>query len=98
MSLYPLVPLLACLVSAVLATAILVSDARRKANRLAAALVSGASFWAFCEVMWHAQRDAPTALALVRLSGLGWVWIGPLVLHLFLELSPAPWRRRRSTP
>ena len=95
MSLYPVVPLLACLVSAVLATAILVRDSQRAANRLGAAMMACASFWAFCEVMWHGQNDAPSALALVKLSSLGWVWIGPLQLQLFLELSKRPWRRIR---
>ncbi len=95
MSLYPVVPLLACLVSAILATAILVRDNQRSANRLAAAVMACASFWAFCEVMWCGQSDANAALALVKLASLGWLWIGPLQLQLFLELSTQPWRRVR---
>lgn len=95
MSLYPVVPLLACLLSAILATAILVRDTQRTANRLACAVMVCAGFWAFCEVMWNGQRSGDAALALVKLASLGWLWIGPLQLQLFLELSTRPWSRVR---
>jgi signal transduction histidine kinase len=87
MSLYPLVPLLSCIVCAVLATAILARDASQTANRLAAGLIGGGSVWAFCEVLWHDQSDPAMALAIVRASALGWVWLAPLALHLFVELG-----------
>ena len=95
MTLYPVVPLLACLASAILATAILLRNNERTANRLGAAVMVCTSFWAFCEVMWHGQSDANAALALVKLASLGWLWIGPFQLQLFLELSTRPWRRAR---
>jgi signal transduction histidine kinase len=95
MTLYPVIPLLACLVSAILATAILVRAHQRTANRLAAAVMICASFWAFCEVMWHGQSDPNAALALVKLASLGWLWIGPFQLQLFLEVSTRPWLRVR---
>ena len=87
MLLYPLVPLVSCIICAVLASAILARDLGQPANRLAAGLLVGASFWAFCEVLWLGQSDPAVVLALARLSALGWVWMAPVSLHLFLELS-----------
>jgi signal transduction histidine kinase len=96
MNLYLALPLATCVVTAALAAAILSRDARQPVNRLAALLVGSAAFWSFCEVLWNAQTDPKVALALVKASALGWVWIGPLTLHLFLEITadPAPRVRR----
>jgi hypothetical protein len=69
------------------------------ANRLAALLIGGVSFWAGCEVLWNSSGDPASVLRLVRLSALGWAALGPLSLHLFLEITsdPAP-RVRRVLP
>jgi len=97
MKLYFLVPLLSCLASAMLGSAVLARDPRHPANRRFALLMLCAAFWAGCEVVWNTQQDAARALELVRLSSLGWIWVGPLGLQLFLELadegSGRPWRR-----
>jgi PAS domain S-box-containing protein len=99
MSLYSLVPLVSCIVLAVLASAILTRDSARATNRIAAALVAGATVWSFCEVLWNTGTDPRLVLVLVKASSLGWVWIGPLTLHLFLELTGRPMPRvRRSLP
>jgi len=95
MSAFALVPLLSCLICAVLATAILARDPSRLANRLGAGLVGGASFWALCEVLWSGQDDPDVVLLLVKLASLGWVWMGPLALHLILELTGDPMPRMR---
>jgi uncharacterized membrane protein YuzA (DUF378 family) len=78
---------------------VLAQDPRSRLNRRACLLVSGAAFWALCEVLWNTARDAETALALVRLSSLGWVALGPLGLEVLLEVAgrPAP-RARRALP
>jgi signal transduction histidine kinase len=96
-AIYPLVPLTTCVVLAALAAAILSRDTSQPVNRLAALLVGGSAFWAFCEVLWNGQTDPGVALALVKASAFGWVWIGPLALHLFLEITgqPAPALRHR---
>jgi PAS domain S-box-containing protein len=96
---YVLIPLMSCIVSAMLASGILARGHGDPRNRLAALVVSGASFWAFCEVLWNTQSDPASVLWLVRASALGWVWIGPLTLHLFLGLTgvAAP-RTRRALP
>ena len=95
MTFYLVVPLTTCLVTGALAAAILSRDARQPVNRLAALLVGGASLWSFFEVLWNAQSDPRVALALVKASALGWVWIGPLTLHLFLEITGDPMPRAR---
>jgi signal transduction histidine kinase len=94
-TLYPLLPLATCIVTAALAALILARDASRKANRLAALLVGGGSLWSGCQVLWSTQSDPAVVLALVKASALGWVWTGPLVLHLFLEITGEPMPRLR---
>jgi signal transduction histidine kinase len=96
---YVLVPLLSCVVCATVATAILIRGPEDTRNRLAATLIAGAGFWAFCEVLWNTSSDPARVLWLVRASSLGWVWIGPLTVHLFLGLTgaAAP-RARRALP
>lgn len=84
---YLLLPLIACVASAMLAVGMLCRDGTHRTNRVAAALTLGATFWAFCEVLWNTATDAQLALRLVRLSSAGWVAMGPLGLHLFLELT-----------
>jgi signal transduction histidine kinase len=86
---YVLIPLISCLVTAILASAIVTRGHGDPRNRLAALVVGGASFWAFCEVLWNTRSDAVAVLWLVRASTLGWVFIGPLMLHLFLGLTAA---------
>ena len=97
MSPYSLVPLATCLVTGALAAAILARDPAQARNRLAALLVGGATVWSFFEVLWNAHSDPVVVLRLVRASAFGWVWIGPLTLHLFLELTGQgmPLARRR---
>lgn len=87
MTLYLVILLTTCVVTAALAAAILSRDSRQSVNRLAALLVGSVALWSFCEVLWNAQADPKVALVLVKASALGWVWIGPLTLHLFLEIT-----------
>jgi signal transduction histidine kinase len=99
MSAYLLLPLTACLASSVLATALLTRDSRTLASRLSAALLLGATFWAGCEILWNTATDPSIVLTIVKLSAAGWVMIGPIGLHLILEVigEPAP-RIRRQLP
>ena len=92
MNLYLLLPMTACVASAMLTIAVLGRDGTQRANWVAAALTLGATIWSFCEVIWNASSDPERVLTLVRLSASGWVAMGPLGLHLFLELTG------RSTP
>ncbi len=94
MNLYLLLPLFACLASAMLTVGMLQRDGTHRANRIAAALTFGAMFWSLCEVLWATTTDPELALRLVRISSAGWVAMGPLGLHLFLELTGATSHRR----
>jgi signal transduction histidine kinase len=98
MWLYPLIPLLACLLSAVLALAMWARDPQDRSQRLATAVLGGNCLWAALELLWNVQDTAGDALALVRASALGWVWFGPLTLQLFLHLSGPPARLQRLLP
>jgi len=96
---YVVVPLVSCIASAMLAAAVLARDSQQHANRLAALLVGGVAFWAGLDVLWTTAEDPAVVRRLVTLSSLGWGALGPLSLHLFLEITgdPAP-RTRRLLP
>ena len=87
MPLYQLVPLVACIASAVLATAIFARDAASRTNRLAALLCAGVSVWALCEVIWNSRPDAESARFFIRCSAVGWIFLGPQILHLLRVIS-----------
>jgi len=84
---YVLVPLGSSIVAAISAGAIWTPDPAQKANRVAATLLAGSLVWAVCEVLWNTCENARVVLWLVRLSAFGWVWTGPVVLHLVLEIT-----------
>ena len=90
---YLLLPLIACITSAMLTTVILVRGDGQRASRVGAALTTGAAIWSFFEVLWNSADDPGLVLLLVRISSLGWIAIGPIALHLFFELTGQPQRR-----
>lgn len=90
---YLLVPLIACVSSAVLSVAVLARGSGDRTSRAGALLTGGAALWAFFEVLWNAADDPVDVLWLVKLSSIGWVAVGPLSLHLFLELTGTRARR-----
>jgi two-component system NtrC family sensor kinase len=98
MTLYLLIPLTAAVASAALASAIFIRDPAQRANRLAACMVAGVTLWSLCEVLWNLQSDADAARIFLRLSALGWVFIGPLSFDLMREITgeSRPGHRRTS--
>jgi signal transduction histidine kinase len=96
MNLLLLPPILACITCFVLAVAILGRSSQQRADRLAATLMLASGFWALCEILWGVAHDPDVVLTLVRLAALGWIPIGSLGLHLFLELTEHPAHRDRS--
>ena len=42
--------------------------------------------WSLCEVFWSLSDDPRRVVQWVRLSSLGWMWLGPLTLHIISEL------------
>jgi len=92
MSLYILIPLFACVASAVMATIVYTRNPGDSANRNAALLLGSGVLWAACEVVYNTRTDAESALMFVKASAIGWAWSGPLSIRLFLDLTglPAP--------
>jgi PAS domain S-box-containing protein len=84
---YTLVPLLSAVAAAILATVILARDVRHTAHRLAAAILGCAAYWSLLEVVWNSLDSGDWVPVLVRLSSLGWMPLGVLSVHLFLELG-----------
>jgi PAS domain S-box-containing protein len=91
-----LLPIFACVTCCVLTAAIFGRGTRHRAGRLGAALTIAAAYWALCEILWTTSDDPATALWLIRAAGVGWISIGPITLHLFLELSGNRARERRA--
>ena len=77
----------ACVGSALNAGTVLARDAAGAASRRAATLSLAACFWAACEIAWNTAADPATALFLVKLSAPGWIFIGPMSTHVFLEAT-----------
>jgi PAS domain S-box-containing protein len=99
MSLYLVLPLFACVTSSVLATVIFCRSPNDRASRDAVLLLIGGAFWAACEVLLSTRTNPDSALALVKASSLGWVWIGPLGIRLLLQVTGEPARQvRRALP
>jgi len=92
---YLIVPMLACVGCAASAGMLLARSVAYGTSRAAVQILLGGTFWAMCEIAWNASPDAETAYALVRASALGWMWLGPAVGQLFVELDPTPQPARR---
>jgi len=92
---YALVPAAACLICGVCAGYLSGREARRPGARAGAALLLGAAWWALCELAWNLSPDPASALRWMRASAPGWIFVGPLVLHLFVAAGADRGRRRR---
>ncbi len=96
---YTLVHLFACLMAAALAGAVMSRAPGDRANQLAATMMACAAWWALCETVWNNLDDPVWVIRTIRLSGLGWISLGPLVLHLVLEVQDDTRSRlRRALP
>ncbi len=82
------------LVSAVLASglagALWAGGSGQRANRLVALVLVCSAFWSLCELIWNSLPDPEWAARIVRLSSLGWMWMGPLALHVYTEIANEP--------
>ena len=99
MSLYLVLPLLACIATSILATIVCCRGPRDRSSRDAALLLGSVSFWAACEVLSNSRSDPVLAFAYIKASALGWAFIGPLGVGLALAATgeAAP-RIRRALP
>jgi len=92
---YFILPLASGLACLAFGAVIRARDPEATANRCVSALLIGASFWGVCEALWTLAPDAATAETILRVSGLGWVGVGALSMHLFVEQQPLDARRLR---
>ena len=95
MNVYLLLPLVSCVASCMLVVAVLSRESTRLASKLSASVAACGAWWALCEVLWNSAHDGEVAHWLIRLSAFGWLFIGPIVFHLFIELTNHPLRHRR---
>ncbi len=77
-----LIALLTIVIGAASAAAILVQGPGIRANQLAGLLLAGVAWWAVGDVVRLLAPDAVWATRAAALSAPGWVFIGPLTLHL----------------
>jgi len=73
--------------SLVMAAGVMGRDSGTRLNRLLAGVLSCSAWWALCEVLWTLTPDPETAAWFVRFSGLGWLMVGPMFFHIFVELA-----------
>ena len=96
MSAYLLFKLSTCAVSLTLGTIVSARSAGLLVNRFFGVILLCGAYWSFCELMVAGQSDPDAAAVWIRLSVLGWMWIGPVSFQVFLELlgdRAAPLRR-----
>jgi signal transduction histidine kinase len=94
-----LLQLFASLAAAMLGAAIVAGNQGQRANRLVALVLFCSAHWSACEVMLNLSQDPREVLLWARFSSLGWLWLGPLTLHVTAELvGVARTRLRRSLP
>jgi signal transduction histidine kinase len=86
---YLLFELATCALSLTLGTIVSTRAFGLQVNRSIGLILLCGAYWSFCELMWNSQSDASAALTWMRLSALGWMWIGPLFFRIFVELLGA---------
>jgi PAS domain S-box-containing protein len=80
---YHLVLAAASLICAACAGALFARDPRRRDSQMMALVLLGAAWWGACGVAWNLAPDEASARSLMRLSTPGWIFVGPMVLHIF---------------
>ena len=95
----PVIALLvvSCLTAGILGSAILARDPSQRTNQLLAAMLFCSAYWSLFDILWSSSNDPATVLWLLKLSAIGWIPLGPLALHLFLEITGKAGRRHRRT-
>jgi PAS domain S-box-containing protein len=94
-----LIPLVSCVLAAMIASAIVSHDPGQRANRVIALVLACSGWWSLCQVIWSVQGDPEVALWLMKIAAVGWMLLGPLSLDLYVEiLGDARSRLRRLVP
>jgi PAS domain S-box-containing protein len=84
---YPLALGAASVISAACAGTLLGRSPWRRDSQMAGLLLLGSAWWAMCQVAWNLASDADSALWLMRLASPGWLFAGPLALHVYAGAS-----------
>ena len=82
------VPLAAAVSACAMAGAAWGRDPSRPPSRVLAGVLLACGFWSLCQVAWSLAGSAQQALTAARLACLGFLWLGPLSLHLHATLQP----------
>ncbi len=85
--LYTLILAIASMVSAACGGALFMLDRERRANQLAALLQFSCSYWALCQALGSVIREPEAARWILSASAPGWVFVGPLTLHIVMETT-----------
>jgi signal transduction histidine kinase len=94
-----IVQLLAAVIAVMIAMALIAADSRQRASVLVAVALICSAWWSLCEVCWSFEGDPRRVVQWIKLSALGWMWLGPLTLHIISELvGGAKPGLRRSLP
>jgi PAS domain S-box-containing protein len=84
-----LIKVFTCLLSVILATAVITRDSELMVNRVVGMVPICTALWSVCEIAWNLQSDPESAARYIRLSSLGWMLMGPICLHIFSEMVKA---------
>ncbi len=97
---YLVIPLFSAFAAAIVATAILSRDFGNRSHRLLGVIFCCISYWSMIEFLSHSREQPTAVLWLTRISCIGWIPLGALCLHLFLELigENTSWLWRRCLP
>jgi PAS domain S-box-containing protein len=70
-------------ISAACAGFVFARDPRRRDGQMMALMLLGAAWWETCAVAWNLAPDATAARWWMRCSSPGWIFVGPMALHVF---------------
>ena len=90
---YRYIPLVAVVIDLLVGGYIVSRDWRIRANRLFFFVAVALAVWGVGEFIMRSTSSPQTALLAGRIGSIGWCLVGPLFLHLSLELSH--WNRSR---
>ena len=69
-----------------IAVALMAAGSRQRASRLVSIALLCSAWWSLCEVFWSLSDDPRAVVHWIQLSALGWMWLGPVTLHIISEL------------
>ena len=84
---YTLLLAFACLVCAGCGGALYLQAPSRRVHQLAALLLVGCAHWALCQALLTMTRDPVTARQIFDVAVPGWIFVGPLMLHIAMEMA-----------